>query len=100
MGIHDGHRKRLRERLRKENVLSHEALEAFLFNGVPRMNTNELAHKLLARFGSLANVFCASMDELQQVDGVGESLASYIYTAGLCYEQFYNHKVQPKSRPK
>ena len=100
MGVHDGHRMRIRERLRKGSLLEHELLEILLFNGVPRQNTNELAHRLLARFGSLANVFSASMDELEQVDGVGTSLAAYIYASGLCYETYYNHKLQPNFRPK
>ena len=100
MGIHDGHRMRIRERLRKGSLLEHEMLEVLLFNGVPRLNTNEIAHRLLARFGSLPGVFCATMDELEQVEGVGTSLASYIHTAGLCYEVYYNHRVQPKFRPR
>ena len=100
MGMHDGHRMRLRERLKKGSILEHELLEVLLFNGVPRLNTNELAHRLLATFGSISEVFCASMEQLQQVEGIGESLAAYIYVAGLCYERYYEAKIQPKSRPR
>ena len=99
MGIPDGHRARIRERLSKGNVLNHEILEILLFNAVPRRNTNELAHRLLAEFGSVARIFSASMDELQRVEGIGESLASYICTIGLCYEQYYDHRVRSTHTP-
>ncbi|MBE5739485.1 MAG: hypothetical protein E7349_01360 [Clostridiales bacterium] len=94
MGLHDGHRARMREKLKNGNLLDHEILEVFLFNAVPRLNTNELAHRLLAAFGSLDGVFSATMEQLCGVDGVGESLAAYIYTAGCCYEKFYEAKVK------
>lgn len=95
MGLHDGHRARMREKLKNgTTLLDHEVLEVFLFNAVPRMNTNELAHRLIAQFGSLTGVFCATMEQLCQVDGVGDSLAAYIYTAGKCYEKFYEMRMK------
>lgn len=96
MGVHDGHRARMREKLKNgTRLLDHEVLEVFLFNAVPRMNTNELAHRLIAEFGSLAGVFCATMEQLCEVEGVGDSLAAYIYTAGQCYEKFFEMKMKP-----
>ncbi len=100
MGLHDGHRMRMREKLEKGSLLEHEILEVMLFNGVPRLNTNDIAHRLLAEFGSVANVFGASIEQLTQVDGVGKSLASYIHVSGLCYKLFYKAKVEPDFRPK
>lgn len=78
MGIHDGHRQRLRETF-LENGLSgfHSitALELLLGYAIPRRDTNPIAHALLERFGSLQNVFDASEQELCEVEGVGPNTA-------------------------
>lgn len=78
MGIHDGHRERLRERF-VENGLQgfHEinALELLLFYSLSRKDTNPLAHELINRFGSLQGVFTASLEELKEVPGISDSSA-------------------------
>lgn len=53
----------------------HEALELLLFFALPRRDVNPLAHELLARFGSLKNVFDADPADLARVKGIGESAA-------------------------
>lgn len=78
MGVHDGHRERLRARFVKEGLhgmAEHNALELLLFYARPRCDTNELAHALLTRFGSIAAIMDAPLDELAKVKGVGESSA-------------------------
>lgn len=67
--IHDGHRKRMKEKFLKEGADAfheHEMLEILLYYAVPRKDTNSLAHKLLERFGSLAAVMDAPPDVLQE----------------------------------
>ena len=79
--VHKNHRKRLRERYEREGADSfepHELLELFLFDVIPRVNTNPIAHRLLNRFGSLDGVFRASVSELMEVQGIGEKAAKYI----------------------
>ena len=52
MGIHDGHREKMRHRFCEtglEGFADHEALELLLYYAIPRRDTNELAHRLLAR---------------------------------------------------
>ncbi|MGI5977798.1 MAG: JAB domain-containing protein [Candidatus Limivicinus sp.] len=81
MGIHDGHRERLRQRFTEhglENFNEVNALELLLFYAIPRRDTNEIAHALLDRFGSLSAVFEAGVQELRDVPGVGESTAVLI----------------------
>ena len=46
--MHEGHRRRLMEKLRRgDNLFEHELLEILLFNAYPRANVNPVAHALL-----------------------------------------------------
>ena len=79
--VHLGHRERLRKEfisLGAESFSEVRALELLLFYAVSRRDTNPLAHALLDRFGSLDGVFAASVEDLCQVDGIGESTAVLI----------------------
>lgn len=81
MNLHEGHRQRLKDRFLKEglsNFEDHNILEILLFYSVPRADTNEIAHKLLNKFGSLSAVFDASLEELCTVDGIGVHSATLI----------------------
>ena len=92
MGEHDGHRKRILKRLDGNFLLEHEYLEILLFNALPRRNTNDLAHRLLARFGNVQNVLSASFADLCSVDGVGEGVASYLCVLGKLSGKYKNQK--------
>lgn len=81
MTMHDGHRRRLRERFRLEgleNFQPHEVLELLLFYARARGDVNPLAHRLLDAFGSLKGVLEAPVDQLCAVEGVGEETATLI----------------------
>ncbi|MBR7074511.1 MAG: DNA repair protein RadC [Oscillospiraceae bacterium] len=81
MGVHDGHRDRLRQSYLEHGLMSMNdinALELLLFYAIPRRDTNEIAHRLLDRFGSLDNVFSAPAEELQEVEGIGENAAALL----------------------
>ena len=77
MGLHDGHRKRLKAQFlsRGEDFHDHQLLELLLCYAIPQGDVNELSHALLERFGSLAGVMDALPESLQQVPGVGEHTA-------------------------
>ena len=63
MAVHDGHRERLKERFRTEGLdgfTEVQVLELLLFYSVPRKDTNEIAHALLEKFGTLAQVLDAN----------------------------------------
>lgn len=81
MGVHDGHRNRLKERFSEYGLDSFNEiniLELLLFYTIPRRDTNELAHRLYERFGSLDAVFSATEQELEDVDGIGHNTALLI----------------------
>ena len=81
MSIHDGHRQRLKKRYMTEGLHNFEeiqVLELILFYCIPRQDTNPIAHRLLERFGSLAQVLEASPEELKKVQGIGDNAATFL----------------------
>ncbi len=78
---HAGHRSRLKQRFLTEGLDSfekHQILELLLFYTIPQKDTNEIAHDLLDRFGSLSRVFDAHPSELQKVKGISEHSSTLI----------------------
>ena len=81
MTMHDGHRRRIRERFRLEGLegfAPHEVLELLLCYARARGDVNPLAHRLLEVFGSLRGVLEAPVDQLCAVEGVGEETATLL----------------------
>lgn len=81
MGLHDGHRNRLKNRFLNEgltNFEDHNVLELLLFYSIPRSDTNEIAHELLNKFGSLHGVFEAGMEDLMSINGISRHSAVLI----------------------
>ena len=81
MGTHDGHRARMKARFVRcglDNFDDHSVLELLLFYAVPRRDVNELAHALLDHFGTLDAVFEASFEDVMQVPGAGENVATLL----------------------
>lgn len=79
--LHSGHRERLRRRFLETGANGfneHELMELILFYSVRRVNTNETAHRLFDKFGSISAVIEAENSELTSVKGIGESGASMI----------------------
>ena len=77
--LHEGHRNRLRQKFHAgAHLEKHELLELLLFYVIPRRNTNEIAHRLLNRFGSLRGVLDADISRLTQVEGVGLRTALFL----------------------
>jgi DNA repair protein RadC len=74
---HAGHRQRLRERFMKggaDALPDYELLELVLFRALPRRDTKELAKRLIARFGSFAEVINAPEARLAEVKDVGDAV--------------------------
>lgn len=77
--LHSGHRERMRSKFAKNmnfnSFEEHEILEMLLFYCYPRGDTNQTAHKLINRFGSLSGVLEASYEELTESGIIGENPA-------------------------
>lgn len=82
--MHSGHRERVKQKFEACGDVAfsdHELLEMLLFYSIPRLNTNDIAHRLIDRFGSLRGVTEARLEELMTVEGVGRNTAILIKTA-------------------
>ncbi len=78
LNIHAGHRERVKENFLNAGLKGfqdHEALEMLLFFGIPQKNTNELAHLLMYKYGTLANVLNATYEDLMNVKGMTKNSA-------------------------
>lgn len=83
--IHTGHRDRMREKFitHGEHIFdTYELLEMLLYSVIPYMDTNPIAKRLLMKFGSLDAIFHASVEELVEVEGVGEKCAGFLRSCG------------------
>jgi len=79
--VHDGHRERVRDKIRKGGLPSfqqHEVLEYLLFPFVPRKDTNEIAHALIDKYSSFAGVLNASERDLKSVSGMTDNAALFL----------------------
>ncbi|MBQ4365892.1 MAG: RadC family protein [Clostridia bacterium] len=80
--IHKGHRQKLKNRVLAGGLAGeapHTILELLLFYGIPRKDTNPIAHELLDRFGSLSGVLRAGVEELKSVQGMTENAALLLH---------------------
>jgi len=71
-----GHRERMRLRLLQSGpdaLLDHEMLEMILFLALPRRDTKPIARALLARFRDFPGVITAPLNELRNVEGLGDA---------------------------
>jgi len=91
--LHDKHKQRMRERFINSSDFTgfsqHEILEILLSYSIVRKNTNDIAHRLIARFGSLNDVLRADVKDLCTVDGVGERTAVFL-NMQYALIRFYN----------
>ncbi len=79
--VHEGHRKILKQRFLKEGLNAfedHQVLELLLFYTIPRRDTNEIAHRLLNKYGTLESLLDASPEDLIQNGGVTPNTAIFL----------------------
>ncbi len=91
--LHSGHRNRLKSKLLKGGdccLEPHELLEILLFYSIPRINTNEIAHKILDKFDSVSVALDSSPKELMEIEGVGKSSTSLILALGEARRRLYD----------
>lgn len=81
MGVHDGHRQKMREEFLAGGLdafSEHRALELLLFYAIPQADVNPIAHALIDEFGSISAVLDAEPEEIMRVPGIGRNAAVLI----------------------
>lgn len=77
--LHEGHRERIRQEFLQHgfdcNTPPHKILELLLFYCVQRADTNPIAHALINKYGSVAAVLDAPVEELAAFKGLSERSA-------------------------
>ncbi|MCL2056765.1 MAG: DNA repair protein RadC [Oscillospiraceae bacterium] len=89
--VHDKHRRRVKDEFLlggMEHFPEHKVLELLLFYALPRGDTNELAHTLISRFGSLSGAIDAPMDLLCEEKGVGPETATYLNVLSGAFKKY------------
>lgn len=97
--LHLQHRDRLKQRFLEHGLDSfepHQILELILFFAIPRKDTNPIAHNLLKRFGSLAEVFNAPASELEKVDGIGPHASMFLKVQHSLFLKY--HEIQSEKK--
>lgn len=95
---HAGHRERMKETVLKKgfkHLYDHELLEFLLFYAIPRRDTNELAHHLMERFGSLNDLLEADTDQIVACTGMGENSALLLKAIMETVIRYSNNTAEP-----
>jgi DNA repair protein RadC len=94
-----GHRQRLRSRFRTGGagaVPDYELLEMILFRVFPRGDTKPIAKRLIAKFGSFAEVVSAPAERLLEVDGVGQRAVDELKLIKAAAERLMRGEISMK----
>lgn len=95
MGIHDGHRQKLRKNFIEvglEGKTDHQILELLLTYALPRIDVNPLAHELIDKFGSLSGVLDADITQLTKINYVSENVAVLLKLVPQISAKYYQSK--------
>lgn len=96
---HQGHRSRMRERVKQQgvgNMPEHEVLEFLLYPFIPMKDTNPIAHDLIKRFGSLSQVLDTSSEMLTEVNSMTDNAALYLSILPELFKIYNLQKIGDK----
>jgi len=94
-----GHRKRLRDRFLQSGLdgfLDYEIVELLLTLGTPRKDCKQTAKEAIKEFGGLRGALDASLEDLQNVKGIGPSNAFGIKLFQAISERYAKEKIPSK----
>lgn len=98
--FNEGHRERLRNEFVNaggNTMPDYKLLEMLLFYGIPRKDTKKIAKELIEKFGSLAGVLNAEIDELKAVGGMTQNAACLIKLILPTAKRYFDSKNNEES---
>jgi DNA repair protein RadC len=99
MKDNEGHRQRLRDKFLRaglEALNDYEIIELLLTLGTPRKDCKQQARDAITKFKGFRGVLDASLEELQEVNGVGASNAFGIKLFQEISERYLRDKIKGK----
>ncbi|QQS38822.1 DNA repair protein RadC [Candidatus Woesebacteria bacterium] len=96
--IGEGHRKRLRDKFLNaglDGFLDYEVVELLLTLGTPRKDCKQPAKEAVKKFKGLLGVLDSSLEELQQIKGIGPSNAFGIKLFQAVSKRYTKEKLTP-----
>jgi len=96
---YQGHRKRLREKFVRSGLKGfhdYEIIELLLSLGTPRKDCKRQAKEVIKRFKTLRGALSASLEELQQIDGIGPHSAFGIKLVQEVAREFLRERIIDK----
>ena len=97
-----GHRQRLRTRFLAgggKDMPDYEFLELLLMIAIPRKDVKPIAKRLIKKFGSLAGVLNAQIEELQTIYGIKENSATMLKIVKECALRMSWQNLQNEDLP-
>lgn len=94
---YEGHRERLRSKYIQGGYsafLEYEVLEFILTYVIPRRDTKPIAKELIEKFGDLDGVVSASVEELKEISGIGETSGIFLRLLGDLAKNLYRGEVK------
>lgn len=94
-----GHRERIRQRIMRgdgSHLDDYEILEVLLCAFIPRVDVRPIAKKLVDRFGAVSAALAASPERLMEIDGIGETTATYIRATNLLLQRAAADQVRDR----
>ncbi len=101
--IHDGHRARLVDfaiNAGLENLSDFQVVELFLSYIFPRGDTNPLAHRLLEKYETFANLIDASVEDIRAVRGMGVRSAKLVKLFNEMFDYYSCQRMGKKIKVK
>jgi DNA repair protein RadC len=96
---HAGHRGRLRRRFLQsglEGFLDYEIVELLLTLGTPRRDCKQMAKQVIKKFGDLRGALDATIEELQQIKGIGSENGFGLKLFQAISERYAKEKIPAK----
>ncbi len=98
--LHKGHRERLINSFLSDNKFTEvQLVELMLFFCIPRVDTNETAHRLLNEFGSIKKIIKAAPEEVAKIYGMGPASAKRLRKLGEIAEWYEKARKEREVAP-